>query len=391
VTAEELVPGLEDLQRGPQVQLLLIAMGEAAVEPLARFLLGPPSLHAEPRGLAAEALGAIGGARATRALLDALLVGDLATLPHVLRLSEEAVRNRVARELSRLGDPRAVEPLLEALRRFHLIEAGRALARFGEVRGVPYLIDCLEDSFIRERAAAALLEFGPAAVGPLIESLGRRRAREEQEVRPSLDRRVESARLLGEIKDPRAEPQLVACLTEEAPEVRVAAAVGLYRLAPGARASEVVPALVEGLRSRDPIVADECVEALASIGTAALPAVAEALTLEAKMAEAEGERPPGSALRCMARTLGRMGEPGVAALVSLARHPNPLARGLAVGNLGKAHFALAMPTLLRALRDSDARVRNTAAAFFEDMKEREGLWGTIRRWLGGVLARIGHA
>lgn len=49
MTPEEVVRGLDDLQRGPEIQGLLIAMGPAAVEALTRFLLGPPSLHAQPR------------------------------------------------------------------------------------------------------------------------------------------------------------------------------------------------------------------------------------------------------------------------------------------------------------------------------------------------------
>jgi len=57
MTLRGLVKGLDDLYRNRHVQLLLITQGEAAVEPVIEFLLGPPSLHAEPRCLAAEALG----------------------------------------------------------------------------------------------------------------------------------------------------------------------------------------------------------------------------------------------------------------------------------------------------------------------------------------------
>jgi HEAT repeat protein len=362
-------------------------MGGAAVEPLARFLLGPPSLHAQPRTLAAEALGLIGGTRAVDALIAALLAGDIADLPHVLRLSEEAVRNCVARELGRLGDPRAIEPLLEALRRFHLVEAGAALGRFGEVRAVPSLIDCLEDSFIRERAATVLLEFGPDALGPLIESVGRRRARDGDELRPSRERRAACTRLLGELRNPDAEAPLVACLTDEAQEVRVAAGLALSRLAPGARDLEVIPALVEGLRGRDPLVSDECVEALGSVGPAAVPAVVEALTVEAARLQAQSEPHPSAALRSTARALGQMGAPGGEALLFLVGHPSPLVRGLAVANLGKSPVAGARVALRRALRDPDLRVRLTAVAFLEDV--REGDWGgRVRRVLAALLGRV---
>jgi HEAT repeat protein len=392
LTPEEMVAGLEDLQRGPQVQLLLIAMGEAAVGPLARFLLGPPGLHPHPRMLAAEALGAIGGPRAIAALISALLAEDFAGLPDVLKLSEEAVRNCVARELGRSGARRAVEPLLEALGRFHLIEAGCALARFREARAVALLVERLEDSFVRERALEALLEFGPEAVGPLIESLGRRRSREGVELRPSVERRSVSLRLLGELRQPRAARAVARCLSEDTPEVRVAAAVALARLAPGIRSSEVARALLEGLRSPDPTVVEQCVEALVWTGSVIVATIVDALTAEADRAEVDDERAHASVLRSMARVLGRMGASGRAALTSLVGHRNPLIRGLALANLARADLALAAPLLRHALRDPDPRVRRTAAALLRDDRRHED--GPRRRFLSvftGALGRWRHA
>ncbi len=107
-----LVRGLHDLQRGRAVQLRL-ALGWDAVDPLGEFLLGPPAPHPQPRMLAAEALGAIGGSRAARILATTLTAIDLASLPPSYRLSGDAVRNRAARELGR--DTRAVASLVECL------------------------------------------------------------------------------------------------------------------------------------------------------------------------------------------------------------------------------------------------------------------------------------
>jgi HEAT repeat protein len=247
MTPEQLVQALEDLQRGPEAQVRLVILGESAVAPLARFLLGPPGLHAQPRMLAAEALGLIGGARAAEALAAALVAGDLASLDPVVRLSEEAVREVMARELGQLGAPAAVEPLVEALQRFRLVEAGLALARLREPRAVPLLVECLEDPFRRERAGAALVEFGPVGVDALIESLRERRMFDGDEVRPSLERRAESARLLGELGDPRAEPALRESLTDGARDVRVAAAVALARLGRDGKPSRSCPRCSRGL------------------------------------------------------------------------------------------------------------------------------------------------
>ncbi len=361
MTSKELVRGLDDLKRGPEIQGLLIAMGPAAIEALTRFLLGPPSLHAQPRMLAAEALGAIGGPRAVAALVAALHHADLAALPLGIRLSEEAVLSCVARELGRLGDRSATPPLLQALRRFHLVEAGRALLGFGDTRAVPFLVECLDDAFIRERAADVLRQFREAAVDALIGGLQRREPSEDAEARWNVERRAACGRLLGEIGNHRAEPALRASLTAEAGEVRVAASLALARLEREA-APEVVAALVEGLASDDPSVVADCGEALTWLGPSAVPAVVAALTSEASRVEARGELTPGRPLRAMARTLGQMREPGARALSWLARHRSPLVRGLAVAHIHSTSPLLVKRVVWAALTDPDMRVRNTAAA-----------------------------
>lgn len=98
---DRLVTGLEDLARGPEAQLLLIACGPAAIPPLARYLAGPPALHPQPRLLAAQALGAIGGPAAVRALGAALVADSFERASPVVRLV-------------RVG-PRAVRPLARML------------------------------------------------------------------------------------------------------------------------------------------------------------------------------------------------------------------------------------------------------------------------------------
>jgi hypothetical protein len=395
MTPEQLVQALEDLQRGPEAQVRLVILGESAVAPLARFLLGPPGLHAQPRMLAAEALGLIGGARAAEALAAALVAGDLASLDPVVRLSEEAVREVMARELGQLGAPAAVEPLVEALQRFRLVEAGLALARLREPRAVPLLVECLEDPFRRERAGAALVEFGPVGVDALIESLRERRMFDGDEVRPSLERRAESARLLGELGDPRAEPALRESLTDGARDVRVAAAVTLARLGAGREAITLVPALLEGARSEGASVADECAAALVGTGPEAAPA--DALSEEADRAGARGDAAPTPVLRRLARVLSAQGDPGIAALVALSHDARPLVRGLAVANLGRAPATIFDTVLGAATHDPDRRVRRTA----EGLQRAAGgsgwatptmpAWSrTVRRRWDTVLRRLGH-
>ncbi|MFQ5520302.1 MAG: HEAT repeat domain-containing protein, partial [Candidatus Methylomirabilia bacterium] len=135
-----------------------VAMGAPAVEPLITML------GAEDRGVrkaAAEVLGRMGEVRAVEPLIVAL--GD--------------VRAAAAQALGILGDGRAVEPLIAALGD----EDGdapeaviEALGRLGDARAVEPLIVALENQNyeVREASAGALGRLGDArAVEPLIARL----------------------------------------------------------------------------------------------------------------------------------------------------------------------------------------------------------------------------
>jgi HEAT repeat protein len=396
---ERVVQGLEDLQRGPEFLLLLIAIGEPAVGALARFLLGPPSPHPQPRMLAAEALGAIGGAKASRALAEALGRASPGAQSTVLALSEEAVRNCAARQLGYLGDAASVEPLLEALRRSHLIGAGEALVGFRETRAIPLLVECLGDAFSRERVAALLLEFGREAVGALVAALHTIELKEGAEPPRSVERRAACARLLGEIKDPRGEPVLGESLEDPAPEVRRSAAIALALVASEALIPERVRVLIGGLG--DAALSDECAEALLATPEDALPRLAEAVSAEAAATSTRGIRGALRRLRSMVRVIARMGEPGTRALAQLACHDSALVRGLAVAHLGRTEAPIARSVIVAALRDPDARVRRTAAAGARrmgvDVRTSAVAGNGARGWrawrtrLARLLERLGHA
>jgi HEAT repeat protein len=372
-----LVSHLDDLSRGDQAVLELIAMGERAVDALTRFLLGPPALHPQPRMLAAEALGTIGGPRATCALVAALQTGDLAGLSLPLRLSEEAVRNRVARELGRLGDRSTIEPLLDALARFRLVEAGHALARFAEPRAVPLLVDCLADAFVRSRIAEAILVFGPAALGPLVDGLRHRMLRDGDEPRWSVERRAACARLLGEIGDRTATVALWQALDDPETEVRRTAAIALTRLAPAAATSAVVEPLLDGLDSTETTIVDACAEALMAIPVAATRPLVDLLGREVSATAHAGA--PSRKLRTLGRTLAAMGPEAAESLAALTEHPSPIVRGIAVAYVGAGGGALAQLVIHRALADPDRRVRRTAAALRRRAETRRALAAMDRR------------
>jgi len=275
-----LVKGLDDLYRHRHVQLLLITQGEAAVEPVIEFLLGPPSLHAEPRCLAAEALGIIGGDRAIEGLIQALTVNDVSSAGPAIQLAEETVRNWVAGQLDNLGDRQAIPTLLNALRRFHLTNAATALARFGVAEAIPEIVSLLEDDFIRDRLAVALRLFGRAAIPYLMDTLFVRRYVDLEEHPASIRRRACAARLLGEFHDSAASAGLPGLLTDDAEPVRFEAALAL--LAQGEpekpeQAAELISVLLGALDAGDFDATLRCRDALCAAGPGVLTFLREAL------------------------------------------------------------------------------------------------------------------
>jgi HEAT repeat protein len=110
------------------------------------------------------------------------------------------VREAAARALGDLKDPRAVVPLVSALKNGNR-EAGPVLAGFGEAAVVP-LADCLRDPEASSAAAAALVRIGKPDVSELI------RAVESDKD----DIRLEAARTLSQIDDPRTAETLTSAL-----------------------------------------------------------------------------------------------------------------------------------------------------------------------------------
>jgi HEAT repeat protein len=108
MNARETVKKLDDLRQNLDAQLQLIMMGEEAVDPLIEFLSSAPTLHPQPRCLAAEALGAIGGARAIEVLAyipDPRVPGALLSL---LSSGRRTLHWKARWALQRLG--RTTEP-----------------------------------------------------------------------------------------------------------------------------------------------------------------------------------------------------------------------------------------------------------------------------------------
>jgi HEAT repeat protein len=246
------------------VQGKILALGRVAVDPLADFLLlTPPSACPDSRVAAVECLGAFGGERALAALTRVLDVDDHQSLDAVVSFAEERVRNAAARAPGRLGDVRAVAPLLRALERGRLVGAGQALAEMGEVLGVPGLIACLEEPR-KEPAVEALLRFGKRAVPLLVAALRAPRLVEGREPPTSAERRACCAMILGRLGEPEALAALVETLDAPNPEVRAEAALAVFALAPD-RPEQIAWRLAPALGDGDLERQRRAEEALASL------------------------------------------------------------------------------------------------------------------------------
>jgi HEAT repeat protein len=159
---------------------------------------------------AAGALGDLGDSRAVEPLIAALKNDEIG-----------GVRWKAAEALSKIGAP-AVDDLIGALRHHDddvRWKAAIALGEIGDPRAVEPLITllCDEDRFVKGRAAHALGLIGEPAVDPLISAL--------REGDGNL--RWGAAIALGKSRDPRAIEPLIRALADKYENVRAEAALSL--------------------------------------------------------------------------------------------------------------------------------------------------------------------
>jgi HEAT repeat protein len=177
------------------------------------------------------ALGADVGAVAEKALVN---IGAAAVEPLIAALENPDVRVRegAVRALGEIKDPRAVRPLIAALKNGNRVRLTDVLSRIGAPAVEP-LVAALKnpDVQVREGSVRALGKINdPRTVRPLIAAL--------KDADPVV--RAGAARTLGEIKDPRVVEPLVAALRDPGWAVRHMAAQALGKM--GALAIEPVMA-----------------------------------------------------------------------------------------------------------------------------------------------------
>jgi HEAT repeat protein len=154
-------------------------------------------------------------------------VSDAAVAPLIARLSDPIplARMSAAHALGKIGDPRAVDALIEVLHDSDLEVVARAafaLGQIGDARAAPALVGVLgHDNRELEATMASVLErFAASAVQPLIRALGHEnwRAREQA---------ADALRVIG-AKD--AIPSLAPLLADPCWQVRFAAVNALGNL-----------------------------------------------------------------------------------------------------------------------------------------------------------------
>ena len=251
----------------------------------------------------------------TRTLAQKQAEGRMvAALVVALDDSNAEVRRNAAQSLGSLGDPRAVEALLQALRDD-------------------------ADAGVRKMAAWALGEIeSPSAVGGLSQAL---RTDDSAEVRAS------AAWALGEIESADAVDALGAALRDANVEVRRNAVWALGQI----ESAEAVEWLVPALRDTDVEIRRKAAWALGEIEN---PAAVGGLTGALGDSDAEVR---GNA----AWALGEIQSPGaVEALRGAVADSDVEVRRKAVWALGEIQDARAVPALTVALGDTDHETRKSA-------------------------------
>jgi len=333
------------------------------------------------RSLAAEALGEIGKKEAVEPLIN------------LLQDEEQNVCANAAEALGKIGSPKAGEPLVKALKevkagyRRYIVDA---LATIRYTPAVGSLIDLLkndptEDN--RRRAAFALGEIGDArAVEPLIAAvrtdrtnvrIGAARALGDLKDPRAIEALIEAliddwgfehvaAKALGKIGDPRAIEPLIAAITrkDKYSNLRSAAAEALDLIEPAWRnsplAGKAASQCIAALKDKDPRIREAAAWELRHFED---PRSLEPLVAALKDENAEIRK-------ATAYALGDLKSPKAASpLIAALKDADPSVRHAAATALGVMKAGQASEALEKlSEQDSDADVRKAAKVALENIR-----------------------
>jgi HEAT repeat protein len=261
-----------------------------------------------------------------------------------LRDPNRDVRVHATRALGRLGDPRAVVPLITVLHDSTSLVQGSAisaLGRLGDLGAVDPLIAILQhpDTSLRSSAAAVLGALGDSrAVDPLIAAL----ADPHERVRSS------AASALGRLGEPALHP-LITALADPHKDVRRGATVALGRLGDPRAVQPLITALADPHKH----VRWDAADALGRLGDPrAVDPLIAALTDPDELVRSR-----------VASALGQLADPrAVDPLINALADPHKHVRWSAADALGDLADPRALDPLIAALADPDEHVRSSAAS-----------------------------
>ena len=307
------------------------------VEALAVALRDP---SVDVRLTSAQALGSLGDPRAVDALLAALRSD-----------SDAGVRKMAAWALGEIEDARAVDGLSEAVRSDRDVEV-RAMSAWalGEIespQGVPALGAALRDSSVEVRRMA-VWALGEVESAEAVEWLTPALRDEDVEIRRK------AAWALGEIESPAAVGALGGAMGDSDAEVRATAAWALGEI----ESPEGVEALRPGIQDADLEVRRKTVWALGEIQD---PRAVPILTAALRDSDRETRKTAVWAL-------GEIQDPSsLPALRPLLQDPDEEIRSTAIWALMEMEDPAVYDVLVELLKDPDPEVRKRAAQALGDM------------------------
>ena len=326
---------------------------------------------------AAEALGNIGDKRAVEPLISAL------------KYKDRGMRRCAAEALGKIGDTRAIEPLIFSLKELQFYGYGKE---------------------VEENAIGALGKIGETAIEPLISAL--------KDNDSNLRKNVTEA--LGNIEDTKAVEPLIYTLKDSDLNVRKNAAKALRKIGWKPEKNEIgatfwinlekwdecvkmgamaVKPLISALKDKDWNVRKNAARALGEIREPAVESLISALkdedwNVRTNAVDALGEigntkavEPLISALkyqdhdmqRCAALALGEIGDTrAIEPLISALKDKDKSVRANAAGALREIGDTRAIEPLISALKDEYMYVRKNAAEFLVGIYKNEKLDDKIK-------------
>ena len=324
-----LIKALGHFTKGKAAIEVLVDIGKSAVEPLIA-VLEKTNNKDSVRQRAASALGKLGDNRAVNPLIAAL------------KDRNANVRQAAAQALGELEDPGAVDPLIKTLNRggryqYVRLAAIKALGKIGDARATEPLINKIQsnDGSVRDAAADALGKIGDArAVEPLIKNLKSN----------NWGTREAAARVLGEIGDARAVDPLLTSIRSTDPLVQFENDQGIM----GTKSYTIKQNFL-------------------NVALGALSKIDDPCATNSLIAVFSNDKVSGVIIDAAARALVNIGEPGVEPLIASLTNNNANVRLAAAQILGELNDSRAVEPLVNLVNDNHRGVRKAANKALEKM------------------------